>query len=130
MAGAGEESTTEFTYIAQRKADSTTAHRFDPALAVSSLSGQSRSENREIVTVGRRQSEGDWHGTTALRSSDLSSVGCDAASETLEIQFHEGPVYPYYRVPESVHWGLMAAPSHGKYFHRHTKDCYAYRKIR
>lgn len=64
-----------------------------------------------------------------VSSSNLRSVGYDASSETLEIEFHSGGTYQYSHVPASVHQGLMQAESHGRYFHAHIKDVYAYRRV-
>lgn len=65
-----------------------------------------------------------------VASSDIRSVGYDEESEVLEIEFHSGGIYQYSVVPESVYAGLMSAPSHGSYFHRHIKDKYQYQKIK
>lgn len=64
-----------------------------------------------------------------VQSSNLHSVGYDATTQTLEIAFHSGGVYQYYGVPLSVYQGLMAAPSHGKYFHAYIKDLYRYARV-
>lgn len=67
---------------------------------------------------------------TPVTSSNLKSVGYDAASQTLEIEFHSSGIYQYSRVPQSVHSGLMSASSHGEYFDAHIKKGgYPYRKI-
>ncbi|WP_261284279.1 KTSC domain-containing protein [Serratia proteamaculans] len=64
-----------------------------------------------------------------VSSSNLSSVGYDAASNTLEIAFHNGGIYQYDAVPSSIHQGLLSAPSKGQYFHQHIKNVYSYRKV-
>lgn len=64
-----------------------------------------------------------------VESSNLSSVGYDSSSSTLDIEFQEGAVYQYYDVPESVFRGLMAAPSKGKYFHQHIRDRFSYKQL-
>jgi hypothetical protein len=64
-----------------------------------------------------------------VSSSNLSSVGYDAESQTLEIEFHSGAVYQYYGVPKSVYIGLMQAASQGSYFHRHIRSQYEYRQV-
>jgi hypothetical protein len=66
----------------------------------------------------------------SVTSSNLRSVGYDASTKILEIEFNSGGVYEYYNVPLAVYQGLMNAPSHGKYFHRHIKDSYRYSKVR
>lgn len=65
---------------------------------------------------------------TPVSSSNIASIGYE--SRTLEIEFHSGGIYQYDGVPESIHRGIMSAPSHGQYFHQHIKDVYPYRKIR
>jgi hypothetical protein len=65
-----------------------------------------------------------------VSSSNIASVGYDADAAILEIEFNDGSVYEYYDVPESVYDGLMAASSHGKYFHGHIRDVYRFRRIR
>jgi hypothetical protein len=49
-----------------------------------------------------------------VSSSNLESIGYDAESQTLEIEFHGGGIYKYFGVPPRVHEGLMNAGSHGK----------------
>lgn len=57
-----------------------------------------------------------------VSSSNLSSVGYDEASETLEIEFDSGSVYQYSRVPAAVYSALMSAASHGKFFNARIKN--------
>lgn len=64
-----------------------------------------------------------------VESSNLASVGYDASSATLEIEFRSGGIYQYFDVPESVYRELMEAPSQGKFFHVHIRDKYRYVKI-
>lgn len=65
-----------------------------------------------------------------VTSTNLASVGYDAATSTLEVEFRHGGVYQYSGVPSEVHAGLMAADSHGKYLDAHVKKAgYPYKKI-
>ncbi len=65
-----------------------------------------------------------------VTSSNLASIGYDGASTTLEVEFVQGGIYEYSGVPSEVHAGLMAAGSHGKYFHLHVKKAgYPYVKV-
>jgi hypothetical protein len=57
-------------------------------------------------------------------------VGYDGATQTLEIAFHNGGIYQYFNVPESIYLGLLAAGSKGSYHHTHIKNRYHYRKVR
>jgi hypothetical protein len=67
-------------------------------------------------------------GRIPVSSSNLASVGYSASSGTLEIEFKDSRVYQYFHVPLSEYAGLLGAESHGKYFHRHIKDRYSYRR--
>lgn len=67
---------------------------------------------------------------TPVRSSALRSVGYDQEQRVLEIEFTNGAVYQYFDVPPEVHRGLMAAESHGRYFHQHIRtESYRYQKM-
>lgn len=63
-------------------------------------------------------------------SSNLVSVGYDPNTMTLEIEFHDGGVYQYSNVPQSIYDGLMSAPSKGSYHHRYIRESYHYKRIR
>lgn len=62
-----------------------------------------------------------------VSSSNLESVGYE--NGILCIAFHGGRIYEYTGVPESVYQGLMAASSHGKYFHAYIRNVYPYSRI-
>jgi hypothetical protein len=66
-----------------------------------------------------------------VSSSNLKAVGYDAETKTLQIEFLNGGLYEYYKVPENIYKGLMAASSHGSYFDQHIKKGgYRYRNLR
>ena len=65
-----------------------------------------------------------------VRSSNIASIGYDAGSNTLEVEFVTGAVYQYYNVPQSVYEGLMNAHSHGTYLAAQVKDVYRFQEIR
>jgi hypothetical protein len=65
----------------------------------------------------------------AVVSSNLASVGYDAATQTLEIEFHHGGVYQYFDVPQAAHDGLMNAGSKGRYFDTNIKGVYRYARV-
>lgn len=64
-----------------------------------------------------------------VESSNIVSIGYDVARYLLEIEFHQGGVYQYARVPAHVHQGLMDAESKGSYFLRFIRDRYPTTKI-
>lgn len=57
-----------------------------------------------------------------VRSSALRSVGFDARSSTLEIEFVSGSVYRYFGVSRLVYLGLLSAPSKGQFFNTDIRD--------
>ena len=61
---------------------------------------------------------------TPVSSSNLASVGYDAGSEILEIEFGGGRVYQYAEVPQEAYRALMNADSIGSHFHRHIREKY------
>ena len=61
---------------------------------------------------------------TPVSSSNISSVGYDPDSRTLEVAFHKSGTYAYSDVPQAEYDALMAAPSHGKYFSSNIKPRY------
>jgi hypothetical protein len=65
----------------------------------------------------------------AVSSDNLSSVGYEVASQTLEIEFHHGGVYQYAGVSEGEHEGLMNAASKGTYFHANIRNRYSFTKL-
>lgn len=57
-----------------------------------------------------------------VESSNLMSVGFDAKTKTLEIEFHGGGVFQYTgKDAEAQHKGLMASESKGKYFNANIR---------
>ena len=63
-----------------------------------------------------------------VASSVLRSVGYDASTAELELEFTSGDVYRYYAVPARVHRELLAADSPGAYVNRHIVDHYPTRQ--
>ena len=66
---------------------------------------------------------------TPVNSSNLASVGYDANSLTLEVEFRNGAVYQYFDVPEFEWQSLMQATSHGTYFVAHIRENYRYTRL-
>lgn len=64
-----------------------------------------------------------------VTSSNIASIGYDADSQTLEIEFLNGGVYQYFDVPQYVHEELMNASSHGQYLAQNIKGVYRYSKV-
>lgn len=64
-----------------------------------------------------------------VTSSVIASVGYDAGTAVLEIEFTGGDVYRCFAVPPSVHRGLVDAASPGAYFNRTISDRYPTRQL-
>jgi hypothetical protein len=65
----------------------------------------------------------------SVQSSNIASIGYDAASQTLEVEFLNGGVYQYFGVPQNIYQGIMSASSHGEYLAQHIKGHYRYSKV-
>ncbi len=70
---------------------------------------------------------------TEIESSNIISIGYDAKTQVLEIEFikHgkadagqgvQSPVYQYFKVPQALYDSLMASESKGRFFHRHIRN--------
>jgi len=59
---------------------------------------------------------------TVVDSSSLRSLGYDAASLVLEVEFRNGSVYRYANVPTELWARFRHAESMGKFFQDHVRD--------
>lgn len=59
-----------------------------------------------------------------VESTAIAAAGYDPAIAVLEVEFVSGEVYRYYAVPPSVHRGLLAAESPGRYFRESIREVY------
>jgi hypothetical protein len=66
---------------------------------------------------------------TPLQSSNLTSIGYDAKSNTLEVEFLNGSLYQYFDVPENVYEGLINAVSHGQFLNQVVKGNFRYARL-
>ena len=62
-------------------------------------------------------------------SSSLRSVGYEAESQILEVEFHNSGTYQYYGVPSAHYVGLMDAVSLGTYLNMYVKGHYRCQKL-
>ena len=63
-----------------------------------------------------------------VTSSNVVSLGYDAATETLEVEFKNG-VYQYYNVPQPIYEQMIAAESIGKFLNVYIKPIYPCAKV-
>lgn len=64
-----------------------------------------------------------------VASTNLTSVGYDAETGTLEVEFSNGRVYQYYGVPNNMHDQLMRAPSKGQFFNFYIRNSYPFSRV-
>ena len=62
-------------------------------------------------------------------SSNVSSIGYDTVTETLEVEFLSGRVYQYYGVPDHLHEQIMQASSKGQFLNYYIKNSYPYSRV-
>lgn len=65
----------------------------------------------------------------SVQSSNIVSVGYDAASSTMEIEFKDGRIYQYFDVPAQVYQDLVSAASVGTYFHQNVRGQFPYARL-
>ena len=63
-----------------------------------------------------------------VESSAISSVGYDARSGMLEVEFSSGAVYDYFEVPRAVYEGLLKASSKGRFVSRRIRDRFPFER--
>ncbi|HUL40286.1 MAG TPA: KTSC domain-containing protein [Burkholderiales bacterium] len=66
----------------------------------------------------------------SVSSSTIRSVGYEAGSQTLEIEFTSGSIYQYSRVSPEIYRKLMAAPAIASYFKDNIEEEFTARRVR
>jgi len=70
-----------------------------------------------------------WEEFNSFTSSNISGLRYESSTTTLEVSFHNGGVYQYFDVPDSVWQGFKTATSQGTYLHENIKGHYRYSKV-
>ncbi len=65
----------------------------------------------------------------SVASSNIASIGYDAPSQTLEVEFLSGTIYQYYGVPENMYEQLMQESSKGRFLDTYIKNAYGYSRV-
>ena len=116
----------------------------DPEVAKAWMA-ERRPEDYERLAASWRAQNPRWAGTRIPRtpiseekveamerepatSSNVISLGYEAATETLEVEFKNG-VYQYYNVPQPIYDQLMAAESIGTFLNVYVKPVYPCSKV-
>lgn len=61
-----------------------------------------------------------------IESSNIAAVGYSDREKELYIQFNEGRIYRYMKVPAVVYVGLLASKSKGRYFSEQIRDFFQF----
>jgi hypothetical protein len=64
-----------------------------------------------------------------IQSANIASLGYDAETQTLEVEFLNGHVFQYFNVPADIYNGFLEAESKGLYFSISIKGYYGYVKL-
>lgn len=62
-------------------------------------------------------------------SSNVASIGYDAATMTLEVEFQGGSVYQYFDVPQNVYDAFVSCESKGGFLHQNIKGVFRYARV-
>lgn len=65
----------------------------------------------------------------SVTSSQVESVGYDAASKTLAVKFKNGGEYQYDGPPPELYDSMLKAESIGKFLGAHVKGKFTFRKV-
>ena len=65
----------------------------------------------------------------AVTSSNISEIGYDENSRTLEVLFTNGNLYQYFDVPPQIYAELMQAGSVGQYLNANIKGNFRYARV-
>lgn len=60
----------------------------------------------------------------SVQSSMIASLGYEADTSTLEVEFNSGAVWQYYDVPESIYYDMKNSGSLGKFFNANIRGQY------
>ncbi len=63
-------------------------------------------------------------------STAINSMGYNAATEVLEVEFEDGDVYQYFGVPPHFYEEMSLSSSKGEFFQDYIRASYPYRKIK
>ena len=64
-----------------------------------------------------------------VKSSNIKAIGYDAATQTLEVEFHGGAVWLYSGISAEVHAEIAKAESVGRWFNARIKGKFEGKRI-
>lgn len=84
---------------------------------------------RQSPTVSKQLNTDKMEHFSAFESSNISLLSYDAASETLQVTFHNGGVYQYFDVSANKWDDFKRADSKGQFLHQQIKDQHRFVKM-
>jgi hypothetical protein len=82
-----------------------------------------------FLLATRPKTRGNEMNREPVASSNIATVGYDAASQTLEVGFLNGSVYQYYNIAEHLYAEFMRAPSKGEFLNTYIRSAYPYSRV-
>jgi hypothetical protein len=64
-----------------------------------------------------------------VTSSTLRSIGYDADTAIMEVEFANGGIYRFFAIPSSLHRRLLSAESKGTFFHLNIRDRFPFARV-
>lgn len=64
-----------------------------------------------------------------VASTNIASIGYDADTETLEVEFTNGSIYQYFNVPLGLNDQLMASASKGQFLNVYIRNAYPFSRV-
>lgn len=61
-------------------------------------------------------------------SSHIKSLGYDAETQTMAVEFHKGGLFHYPGVPSNIFDTMQTHDSPGSFFHQHVRGKYQHQK--
>ena len=62
-------------------------------------------------------------------SEAIDEIRYDASTSTLFVRFAHGGWYGYFDISPAIHQAFVSAESHGRFFHRHIRDRFRFRRF-
>jgi len=64
-----------------------------------------------------------------VQSTNVTAIGYDEPSQTLEVEFNTGSIYQYYNVPQHLYDALMQASSKGQFINAYIKNAHSFSRV-
>jgi hypothetical protein len=65
----------------------------------------------------------------SVGSTNVSSIGYDESSQTLEVEFRNGSIYQYFNLPPAMYEQFRTAPSKGVFLNTYIRNAYPFSRV-